>query len=136
MAKKLKPEEYEEIRQLYYAGETMGNIAKKKQISKWHVEHIIGGRDGGKQSGLYIQRKRNEPAGGLTPEMIAETASRVHVGGFVIIPFEIEEAGYLVKKKRICEVTGTYRRVFTYRNGKTTGSSKYVDILIGDVKIC
>ena len=36
MAKKLKPEEYEEIRQLYYAGETMGNIAKKKPSYEFH----------------------------------------------------------------------------------------------------
>lgn len=135
MARKLTPKDYEDVRQMYYDGESMGNIAKKKAISKWHVESIINGSKGDKPSGLYVIKK-NEPLGGLTPEMIAETASRVHIGSCIIVPIEIEEGGYLVKKTKMCRVTGTYRHIFTYQNGQTTGSYRYSDILTGDVKVC
>lgn len=133
---KLKQKDYEEIRQMYMQGETKGNIARKKSISKYYVESIISGGKGEPPSGLYVQRKTSEPRGGLTKEMIREAKRRLRVGSTVIVQVDTEENGYLKHEERKCKVTGKYPNVFTYIDGMTTGSFKYRELLIatGNVK--
>ena len=46
MKTKLTEEDYEEIRESYYAGESKADIARRKNISKYYVDGIINGQKG------------------------------------------------------------------------------------------
>lgn len=129
MKTKLTEEDYEEIRESYYAGESKADIARRKNISKYYVDGIINGQKGVMH---YYTNKKREPAGRITFQMIAETRRNLRVGDRVIVNVVEEENGFIKKRIRRCRVSEKYKRIFTVQVGPCVQSFKYVDLLIGD----
>ena len=82
--RKLTDEDYEEIRQMYVEGVSKANICRKKGVSKYYVNNIIYGIKGVPHYHTHHENTRKMPAGGLSPEMIAEVKSQLKIGDAVI----------------------------------------------------
>lgn len=82
--RKLTDEDYEEIRQMYAAGVSKADICRKKGISRYYVNNIIYGIKGVQRYRTHHENARKMPAGGLSPEMIAEVKEQLNVGDAVI----------------------------------------------------
>ena len=82
--RKLTDKDYEEIRQMYAAGVSKANICRKKSVSKYYVDNIIYGIKGVPCYHTHHENTRKMPAGGLSPEMIAEAKEQLNVGDAVI----------------------------------------------------
>lgn len=96
--RKLTDEDYEEIRQMYAAGVSKADICRKKSASKYCVDNIIYGTKGVPRYHTHHENTRKMPAGGLSPEMIAEVKEQLNVGDAVIT--NTEEYG----RKRGCVI--------------------------------
>lgn len=82
--RKLTDEDYEEIRQMYVEGVSKADICRKKGVSKYYVDNIIYGIKGVPRYHTHHENTRKMPAGGLSPEMIAEVKSQLKIGDAVI----------------------------------------------------
>ena len=82
--RKLPDEDYEEIRQMYVEGVSKADICRKKGVSKYYVGNIIYGIKGVPCHHTHHENTRKMPAGGLSPEMIAEVKSQLKIGDAVI----------------------------------------------------
>ena len=82
--RKLTDEDYEEIRRMYAAGVSKADICRKKGVSKYYVGNIIYGIKGVLRYHTHHENTRKMPAGGLSPEMIAEVKSQLKIGDAVI----------------------------------------------------
>ena len=82
--RKLTDEDYEEIRQMYVEGVSKADICRKKGVSKYYVDNIIYGIKGVPCHPTHHENTRKMPAGGLSPEMIAETKEQLKIGDAVI----------------------------------------------------
>lgn len=82
--RKLTDEDYEEIRQMYAAGVSKADICRKKSASKYYVDTIIDGSKGVPCYHTHHENTRKMPAGGLSPEMIAEVKRQLKIGDPVI----------------------------------------------------
>lgn len=82
--RKLTDEDYEEIRQMYVEGVSKADICRKKGVSKYYVDNIIYGIKGVPRYHTHHENTRKMPAGGLSPEMIAETKEQLKIGDAVI----------------------------------------------------
>lgn len=82
--RKLTDEDYEEIRQMYVEGVSKADICRKKGVSKYYVDNIIYGIKGVPRYHTHHENTRKMPAGGLTPEMIAEVKRKLKIGDAVI----------------------------------------------------
>ena len=82
--RKLTDEDYEEIRQMYVDGVSKADICRKKGVSKYYVDNIIYGIKGVPRYHTHHENTRKMPAGGLSPEMIAETKEQLKIGDAVI----------------------------------------------------
>lgn len=82
--KKLTDEDYEEIRQMYVEGVSKADICRKKGVSKYYVDNIIYGIKGVPCYHTHHENTRKMPAGGLSPEMIAEVKRKLKIGDAVI----------------------------------------------------
>lgn len=81
--RKLTDEDYEEIRQMYVEGVSKADICRKKGVSKYYVDNIIYGIKGVPCHHTH-ENTRKMPAGGLSPEMIAEVKRKLKIGDAVI----------------------------------------------------
>ena len=82
--RKLTDEDYEEIRQMYVEGVSKADICRKKGVSKYYVDNIIYGIKGVPYHNTHHENTRKMPAGGLSPEMIAEVKRKLKIGDAVI----------------------------------------------------
>ena len=82
--RKLTDEDYEEIRQMYVDGVSKADICRKKGVSKYYVDNIIYGIKGVPHYHTHHENTRKMPAGGLSPEMIAEVKRQLKIGDAVI----------------------------------------------------
>ena len=82
--RKLTDEDYEEIRRMYAAGVSKADICRKKGVSKYYVDNIIYGIKGVPCYHTHHENTRKMPAGGLSPEMIAEVKRKLKIGDAVI----------------------------------------------------
>lgn len=82
--RKLTDEDYEEIRRMYAAGVSKADICRKKGVSKYYVDNIIYGIKGVSHYHTHHENTRKMPAGGLSPEMIAEVKRQLNIGDAVI----------------------------------------------------
>lgn len=82
--RKLTDEDYEEIRQMYVEGVSKADICRKKGVSKYYVDNIIYGIKGVPHYHTHHENTRKMPAGGLSPEMIAEVKRQLKIGDAVI----------------------------------------------------
>lgn len=82
--RKLTDEDYEEIRQMYVEGVPKADICRKKGVSKYYVDDIIYGIKGVPCYHTHHENTRKMPAGGLSPEMIAEVKRQLNIGDAVI----------------------------------------------------
>ena len=82
--RKLTDEDYEEIRQMYVEGVSKADICRKKGVSKYYVDNIIYGIKGVPHYHTHHENTRKMPAGGLSPEMIAEVKRQLNIGDAVI----------------------------------------------------
>ena len=80
----LSEEEREEIRQMYAESVSKGDICRKKGVSKYYVDNIIYGIKGVPCYHTHHESTRKMPAGGLSPEMIAEVKRQLKIGDAVI----------------------------------------------------
>ena len=82
--RKLTDEDYEEIRQMYVDGVSKADICRKKGVSKYYVDNIIYNIKGVPRYHTHHENTRKMPAGGLSPEMIAEVKRKLKIGDAVI----------------------------------------------------
>lgn len=126
---KLSEAEKKNIRDMYYAGFTRAEVAERYGISESYVGSICNGYSG--MGGVYVSRREQKIEGSITPEMIAEIKSRVHVGDMVICLDAVEECNsrQADKVKNRCEVTGVYPSIFTVKRPFWTESFTYIDLI-------
>lgn len=121
--------EKQNIRDMYCAGFTRAEVAERYGISKSYVGRICSGYSG--MGGLYVSKAEQMVEGAITPEMISEIRSRIHVGDTVICLDAVEECNgrQAGKVKNRCEVTGVYPSVFTVKRPFWTESFTYIDLI-------
>lgn len=90
--------ECEDIRRMYAAGVSKADICRKKGVSKYYVDNIIYGIKGVPCHHTHHENTRKMPAGGLSPEMIAEVKRQLKIDDTVIT-----KHGRVWKKKRPCD---------------------------------
>ena len=131
--RKLIDEDYEEIRQMYADGVSKADISKKKGVSKYYVDAIIGGSKGVPRYHTHHENTRKMPAGGLSLEMIAEVRERLNIGDTVIINSQ-EDGRFEASGKRIKgHVIDKYPVCFLVQvgeNPRSLTSFKYVELLM------
>lgn len=102
--RKLTDEDYEEIRQMYVDGVSKADICRKKGVSKYYVDNIIYGIKGVPCHHAHHENTRKMPAGGLSPEMIAEVKRKLKIGDAVITNTEEygRKRGRVIGKYTFC----------------------------------
>ena len=102
--RKLTDEDYEEIRQMYVDGVSKADICRKKGVSKYYVDNIIYNIKGVPRYHTHHENTRKMPAGGLSPEMIAETKEQLKIGDAVITNTEEygRKRGRVIGKYTFC----------------------------------
>lgn len=82
-------------------------------------------------NGLCVSILERKMESDITPEMIAEIRSRIHIGDTVICLDAVEECNgrQAGKVKNRCEVTGVYPSVFTVKRPFWTESFTYIDLI-------
>lgn len=123
--RKLTDEDYEEIRQMYADGVPKANICRKKGVSKYYVDAIIDGSKGVPRYHTHHENTRKMPAGGLSPEMIAEAKEQLKIGDTVIT--NTEEYGK--KRGRVIDKYPFWFMVQLDRDIPARVSFKYADLL-------
>lgn len=123
--RKLTDKDYEEIRQMYAEGVPKANISRKKGVSKYYVDAIIDGSKGVPRYHMHHENTRKMPAGGLSPEMIAETKERLSIGDAVIT--NTEEYGK--KRGRVIDKYLFWFMVQLDGDTPARVSFQYVDLL-------
>ena len=121
----LNEEEREEIRQMYAKGVSKADICRKKGISKYYVDNIIYGIKGVQRYRTHHENARKMPAGGLSPEMIAEVKEQLNVGDAVIT--NTEEYGR--KRGRVIDKYPFHFMVQLDRDIPTRTSFQYAALL-------
>lgn len=81
--------EKQNIRDMYYAGCSRAEVADRYGISESYVVSICYGYEG--TDGICVRKREQNTQGAITPEMIAEIRSRIHVGDTVICLDAVEE---------------------------------------------
>lgn len=123
--RKLTDEDYEEIRQMYAAGVSKADICRKKGVSKYYVDNIIYGIKGVPRYRTHHENARKMPAGGLSPEMIAEVKEQLNVGDAVIT--NTEEYGR--KRGRVIDKYPFHFMVQLDRDIPARVTFQYADLL-------
>lgn len=121
--------EKQNIRDMYYAGYSRAEAAERYGISESYVGSICSGYSG--MGGLYVSKAEQMVEGAITPEMIAEIRSKIHIGDTVICLDAVEECNgrQAGKVKNRCEVIDTSRHVFTVKRPFWTDSFTYIDLI-------
>lgn len=121
--------EKQNIRDMYYAGYSKGEVAERYGISESYVTSICYGYEG--TDGICVRKREQKIQGAITPEMIREIRSRIHIGDIVICLDAVEECNgrQAGKVKNRCEVTGVYPSVFTVKRPFWTESFTYIDLI-------
>lgn len=127
---KLSENDIEDIKELYYSGESVRAIAEMYGISWNYAQAIIQGSKGNKPSG-HIVKETTKSEDAITPDMIRKARDSIHIGDTVICLDAVEEcngrqAGKVYNK---CEVTGVYPSIFTVRRPFWTDSFTYIDLI-------
>lgn len=123
--RKLTDKDYEEIRQMYAEGVSKADICRKKSASKYYVDAIIDGSKGVPCYHTHHENTRKMPAGGLSPEMIAEAKEQLKIGDTVIT--NTEEYGK--KRGRVIDKYPFWFMVQLDRDIPARVSFKYADLL-------
>ena len=123
--RKLTDEDYEEIRQMYVEGVSKANICRKKGVSKYYVNNIIYGIKGVPHYHTHHENTRKMPAGGLSPEMIAEVKRKLKIGDAVIT--NTEEYGR--KRGRVVDKYPFHFMVQLDRDIPARVTFQYADLL-------
>lgn len=116
--RKLTDEDYEEIRQMYVEGVSKADICRKKGVSKYYVDNIIYGIKGVPRYHTHHENTRKMPAGGLSPEMIAEVKRQLNIGDAVLVDNVEDEDGYTCNTAKRCPIIGKYKHIFSVQVGK------------------
>lgn len=121
--------EKQNIRDMYYAGFSRAEVAKQYGISESYVTSICYGYEG--TDGMCVSRSEQKIQGAITPDMIREIRSRIHVGDTIICLDAVEECNgrQAGKAYNRCEVTGVYPSVFTVKRPFWTESFMYIDLI-------
>lgn len=123
--KKLTDKDYEEIRQMYAEGVSKGDICRKKGVSKYYVDNIIYGIKGVPCYHTHHENTIKMPAGGLSPEMIAEVKRQLKIGDTVIT--NTEEYGK--KRGRVIDKYPFWFMVQLDRDIPARVTFQYADLL-------
>lgn len=123
--RKLTDEDYEEIRQMYVEGVSKADICRKKGVSKYYVDDIIYGIKGVPRYHTHHENTRKMPAGGLSPEMIAEVKRQLKIGDAVIT--NTEEYGR--KRGRVVDKYPFHFMVQLDRDIPARVTFQYADLL-------
>lgn len=123
--RKLTDEDYEEIRQMYVEGVSKADICQKKGVSKYYVDNIIYGIKGVPHYHTHHENTRKMPAGGLSPEMIAEVKRQLKIGDAVIT--NTEEYGR--KRGRVVDKYPFHFMVQLDRDIPARVTFQYADLL-------
>lgn len=123
--RKLTDEDYEEIRQMYVEGVSKADICRKKSVSKYYVDNIIYGIKGVPRYHTHHENTRKMPAGGLSPEMIAEVKRQLKIGDAVIT--NTEEYGR--KRGRVVDKYPFHFMVQLDRDIPARVTFQYADLL-------
>lgn len=123
--RKLTDEDYEEIRQMYVEGVSKADICRKKGVSKYYVDNIIYGIKGVPHYHTHHENTRKMPAGGLSPEMIAEVKRQLKIGDAVIT--NTEEYGR--KRGRVVDKYPFHFMVQLDRDIPARVTFQYADLL-------
>lgn len=123
--RKLTDEDYEEIRQMYVEGVSKADICRKKGVSKYYVDNIIYGIKGVPRYHTHHENTRKMPAGGLSPEMIAEVKRQLKIGDAVIT--NTEEYGR--KRGRVVDKYPFHFMVQLDRDIPARVTFQYADLL-------
>lgn len=126
---KFSDAEKQNIRDMYYAGFSRAEVAKQYGISESYVTSICYGYEG--TDGICASRSEQKIQGAITPDMIREIRSRIHIGDTVICLDTVEECNGRQANtiKNRCEVTGVYPSIFTVRRPFWTDSFTYIDLI-------
>lgn len=121
--------EKQNIRDMYYAGFTRAEVADRYGISESYVTSICYGHEG--TDGICVRKREQKIQDAITPEMIAEIRSRIHIGDTVICLDAVEECNgrQAGKVKNRCEVIDASRHVFTVKRLFWTESFTYIDLI-------
>ena len=121
--------EKQNIRDMYYAGYSKGEVAERYGISESYVTSICYGYEG--TDGICVSRSERKIQGAITLEMIREIGSRIHIGDTVICLDAVEECNGRQANtvKNRCEVTGVYPSIFTIKRPFWTESFTYIDLI-------
>lgn len=123
--RKLTDEDCEEIRQMYVEGVSKADICRKKSVSKYYVDNIIYGIKGVPHYHTHHENTRKMPAGGLSPEMIAEVKRQLNIGDAVIT--NTEEYGR--KRGRVIDKYPFHFMVQLDRDIPARVTFQYADLL-------
>lgn len=123
--RKLTDKDYEEIRQMYAEGVSKADICRKKSASKYYVDNIIYGIKGVPCYHTHHENTRKMPAGGFSPEMIAETKEQLKIGDAVIT--NTEEYGK--KRGRVIDKYPFHFMVQLDRDIPARVTFQYADLL-------
>lgn len=123
--RKLTDEDYEEICQMYVEGVSKADICRKKGVSKYYVDNIIYGIKGVPHYHTHHENTRKMPAGGLSPEMIAEVKRQLKIGDAVIT--NTEEYGR--KRGRVVDKYPFHFMVQLDRDIPARVTFQYADLL-------
>lgn len=121
--------EKQNIRDMYYAGYSKAEVAERYGISESYVTKLCYGYEG--TDGLYVSNRERKMDSAITPEMIREIRSKIHVGDIVICLDAVEECNDRQANtiKNRCEVDGVYPNIFTVRRPFWTESFTWVDLI-------
>lgn len=123
---KLSENDIEDIKELYYSGESVRAIAEMYGISWNYAQAIIQGSKGNKPSG-HIVKETTKSEDAITPDMIRKARDSIHIGDTVICLDASEDEKK--RRKRKCRVVGKSRFLFTVKKNVCLESYTYIDLI-------
>lgn len=123
---KLSENDIEDIKELYYSGESVRAIAEMYGISWNYAQAIIQGSKGNKPSG-HIVKETTKSEDAITPDMIRKARDSIHIGDTVTCIDASEDEKK--RRKRKCRVVGKSRFLFTVKKNVCLESYTYIDLI-------